>query len=233
MLTDERQIDCIAVNRCPIGPELRLGLSASPGVSAPLPFSGRRGARRYNHRVRRRLLNLLTVLSLVLSLAVVGSWLASYANLTFLASRGVLHVVRVPPDQDVSNPVSVDVERWVNDDRVVLTIGQFVEDGVRENFQPLRTPPTWETKGLRYWDVKGFRAGPTARGRSWPVRVQVLSLSYGWLALAAMAYPGIRLGRWAGRLATARRRRRRNQCPSCGYDLRATPGRCPECGTTG
>jgi hypothetical protein len=62
-----------------------------------------------------------------------------------------------------------------------------------------------------------------------PFRQRLLVVSH-WFAVAVTALPP---AAWLGVRLLSRRARRRDRglCPACGYDLRATPGRCPECGT--
>jgi hypothetical protein len=49
-----------------------------------------------------------------------------------------------------------------------------------------------------------------------------------WFLLAVLGLPFIL--RALARLRMRRRCIQRGLCPVCGYDLRATAGRCPECG---
>lgn len=49
-----------------------------------------------------------------------------------------------------------------------------------------------------------------------------------WILSAAFALCALLAWR---KVAELRRRERPGLCPTCGYDLRATPERCPECGT--
>ena len=50
-----------------------------------------------------------------------------------------------------------------------------------------------------------------------------------FLALVTGVLPAMGLTRWR-RSARAARRQNAGQCAACGYDLRASPQRCPECG---
>lgn len=108
---------------------------------------------------------------------------------------------------------------------------QFAKD--RNSYEHVRPwsynvfPPTWPTRAPHQWLGCGYcdesivnRAGwsaPTLRF----VRVAL------WFPLILFALLPV------GRNLLWHRRRRRiaaRICPACGYDLRATPDRCPECG---
>jgi hypothetical protein len=78
-------------------------------------------------------------------------------------------------------------------------------------------------EGNNPWDTPN--GGKARRVTQWTV-----AAPYWFLTSAAAVAPGL----WLRRALRRRRERARHRgglCPGCGYDLRATPGRCPECGT--
>jgi hypothetical protein len=162
--------------------------------------------------------NGLTALSALVFVGMLALWVRSY----FVAD----HLVRV--------------RKATVGNGVVLINYEFVSEGgglVYFRRESLRkadaaVPPRWG------W-VPTYRAANQPRdiverlrtfrwdlinGRSQWTRV-------GWVphwpfVVAAGVMPGARFFLWFRR----RRRKRTGHCSACGYDLRATPGRCPECG---
>ncbi len=183
--------------------------------------------------VTRRLATLAAAGSLVLCVATVGLWVRSYGRLEAIGAG-----------------------HWVNDDHfktrlLESTWGNVIVvnvDSLRPSraWGPLREPGWhyYTSRPREPWSPNDLvprfvRANPRARTSSgWlfgfgyyfadmdgrPLRA--IALPYWSLVLIFAILPALRL-RSALR---SRRLRRAGRCPRCGYDLRATPDRCPECG---
>ena len=189
--------------------------------------------------MKRRLLNVLTLLSLLLWVATVALWVRSG-----FATEWLVYQKTEPSDRlwwkiaFVSTPGRL----YISYARV-----DFKGDGLAEEYQEatrnpegfwnLRQPPesTWgrfpegfkPTGADKILDRLGFqflsdvRCSPVSTMR-WP-RMYV---PYWFLTTATAVLPVM----WWRRRRRQRIRSRGRRCVSCGYDLRATPGRCPECG---
>jgi hypothetical protein len=167
--------------------------------------------------VRRRLLNLLTVLSMLPFLAAVTPWCRSY-----ISSAG-----RVG-------------ERWRYDAssrRYYLsscagTLELQILGGHPMPNGGWQAPPgqAWDSAWLtRKTALLGFSYSRERSTNPRAAYLRIYQVPYWSLAVATVAAPTLwTLGAVRGR--QLHRRRPLGLCPHCAYDLRATPGRCPECG---
>ena len=167
----------------------------------------------------RRLLNLLTALSLMLCVAVMVLWVRSHWAGDYVSwgdKRGLGGIITGRGDMMVySESVVVDgVEmgewawglQWESREPVDL-----------RKMRPAYTQPHFERFGFRWETGKRSKDLRNVEGY-----VPLWSLAFVTSALPAA---------WLWRRVNRDRHNIPGRCPSCGYDLRATPDRCPECGT--
>jgi len=163
--------------------------------------------------VKPRLLNLAACVSLLLAIAIVALWVRSYGR-----------------DEEIARFWHTSTEECR------CHIKSFHS---QLNFMIMRIPDIGSPAAAKYEYCDYSRVG--VFNPSWfpfppfrfqhgaaqaPDEIRMLSVAYWLLLLPTLPLPLIAIVRHRRR----RRRETNNLCPTCGYDLRATPDRCPECG---
>jgi hypothetical protein len=174
----------------------------------------------------RRLSTLLSALSLLLCVAAVFMWVRSEGT-----QDQVWHLTWGPADPDGYHRRTI---RGVRSGRGVATISVsfdrvgtalyenrqiFVGEG-RDGFHWQAEPVVADDPRVERIISHHLDMYPERPPSQWQFR---------WWSLAATA--GVFPTAWLFARFWRTRRRKPGVCQSCRYDLRATPGRCPECGT--
>ena len=174
----------------------------------------------------RRLFTLLSVASLVMCILAATLWAVSHTGVGVASHRGRLYAWHIahPPGVDVSVHAE---HRWSRPAQLHLIVDQ--QHGNSGRGVPMGgswSPPRLAALGgeLRYGELfRGLGSGP-----GWAVvGYWVVVVPHWWLVTVLAAVPGLA----AARAVRRHQRAAGSRCAACGYDLRATPGRCPECGT--
>jgi hypothetical protein len=196
-------------------------------------------------RLIRRLFTLAAAASAVLCIGVCGLWVRSYwridaidygwaidptglnAGINAWTNRGIIVVYAEHGDGDPSLVEPVFKPGWAR--RTSMPQNDFTRDGntlarrIGFGYEEGITHPPKRFGILRSRIGEEPRIPEPGMPRAW---YSVYAVPFWFLVILTAIAPAARLRPWK-----RRRVRTAGHCPTCGYDLRATPGRCPECGT--
>jgi hypothetical protein len=174
-------------------------------------------------RIGRYIFNALTLLSLLLCAASIAMWIRSYKVLDYYGAP--LGPIRFEFDSGAGWPQA-------------LLAADVVTNTYNDGWRSVRGTPT-----PRQW-ATGWRPGPNRFGFGFHLLrtvgppqgnwrygrrpILIVWAPYWCLTCVFAILPGLAVPL---RIRRRRRLNREGRCRSCGYDLRATPDRCPECGT--
>jgi hypothetical protein len=166
-------------------------------------------------KFRRRLFASVCVLSLILCLATMGLWVRSYQY-----SDGIGY------QRAVRN--NVDDHWWIQS-----VVGELRFVGLRSTTTPSTNPPGWmyssrlQNGEQLSGSKQGFNYATYSQRPHHDFIARVISVPH-WFVISVLSiaptYSLFSLRRQS-------KRRKLGLCLKCGYDLRASPQRCPECGT--
>jgi hypothetical protein len=164
---------------------------------------------------RWRVFTVLSVLSLLLCLATLSLWVRNYWRADVLAwelvdTRGVSHFTYFGS--------------WAG------YFGLIHFDSKGRSYKPpgapIADPWTWTVHLKLEWPTKLYQRRDSTNAL-FTRTTRSFCLPKGLFVVLFALLPTL----WITRTIRDRRRHRQGVCARCGYDLRATPERCPECGT--
>jgi predicted RNA-binding Zn-ribbon protein involved in translation (DUF1610 family) len=191
---------------------------------------------RHGHRVRRRgggvrrwLLNILAGISLLLLLLTSAAWIRSYWRQDWISrfrykggeiftqakvgsTRGFLCVSISWSQCKTGDPDFIEAQRVASDRWEVKSY----DDPTRHGVPAYKCTPV-----PRLWVDQPSFNGQVVN------HISLIDMPYWSIAGAWAVMPCLKLASWR----INRSRRLNGMCQSCGYDLRASKDRCPECGT--
>ena len=182
--------------------------------------------------MKRRLLNLLTALSLLLCVTVMSLWVRTRYTQDLISYGTSGHrLVRVHLKEN--GAVAAVVSGWTAPQGLSWRSAPVGAPGLEipvlhDGASYTRSRPVLgitREGGAGVAEPSGGAVTPQS-----PVWSSIVVIPWTWPLAIAVPLPALLVSRALWHRHRRRNRRARGQCPRCGYDLRATPGRCPECG---